>query len=78
MQGRLLNVVVLVPADRADLTKDLPTLLIRLHPDRRSTDEGLAVGTRILIVVGMYSTASHRTGLLSWDLDLRNQAQEIA
>lgn len=78
MQGRLLNAVVLVPADLADPIKDLPTLSIRLHPDTRSTDEGLAAGTRILIVAGVYSTASHRIGLLSWELDLRNQAQEIA
>lgn len=72
MQGRLLNAVVLVPADPADPIKDLPTVLIRLHPDRRSTDEGLAAGTRILIAAGVYSTASHRMGLMSWELDPRN------
>lgn len=40
--ARLLNAVVLVPADRADLVKDLPTSFIRLHPGSRSTDEELS------------------------------------
>lgn len=41
--ARLLkNAVVLVPADRADPVKDLPTSFIRLHSDGRSTDEGLS------------------------------------
>lgn len=52
--ARLLNAVVLVPADRANPVKDLPTSFIRLHPDSRSTDEGL-------------SEKEFRSSLARWD-----------